>query len=116
MALFADRVCYAVTIATFLEMKEQVYGKQAKKAIDEWLNTRTGLGIQSDYVFTGFGGRGSRQPSAKPINRVSAWEIVQRYAKALSLDHIKPHDFRRYVGTQQAKKDLRMAQKQLGAV
>lgn len=89
-------------------------GKQAKKAIDEWLNTRTGLGIQSEYVFTGFGGRGSRQPSAKPINRVSAWGIVQRYAKVLGFEHIKPHDFRRYVGTQQAKKDLRMAQKQLG--
>jgi len=45
---------------------------------------------------------------------VSAWEIVQRYANACDLAHIKPHDFRRYVGTQLAKKDIRLAQKQLG--
>ena len=89
-------------------------GKQAKQAIDSWLAVRAGLGVQSDYIFTGFGGRGSRQPSAQAINRVSAWEIVQRYAKALDLSHIKPHDFRRYVGTQLAKKDIRLAQKQLG--
>ena len=89
-------------------------GKQAKAAIDQWLTVRSGLGVQSEFIFTGFGGRGSRQPSAQPINRVSAWEIVQRYAKALDLAHIKPHDFRRYVGTQLAKKDIRLAQKQLG--
>jgi integrase len=89
-------------------------GKQAKEAIDAWLTVRAGLGVVSEYIFTGFGGRGSRNPSAKPINRVSAWEIVQRYAKALDLAHIKPHDFRRFVGTQLAKKDIRLAQKQLG--
>ena len=88
--------------------------KQAKAAVDQWLAIRAGLGVVSEYVFTGFGGRGSRQPSAQPINRVSAWEIVQRYAKAVDLAHVKPHDFRRYVGTQLAKKDIRLAQKQLG--
>lgn len=88
--------------------------KQAKQAIDQWLLVRAGLGVQSEFIFTGFGGRGSRQPSAQPINRVSAWEIVQRYAKATDLAHVKPHDFRRYVGTQLAKKDIRLAQKQLG--
>jgi len=30
------------------------------------------------------------------------------------LSDIKPHDFRRYVGTELAKKDLRLAQNQLG--
>lgn len=90
-------------------------GKQAKQAIDQWLTARAGLGVNSEFVFTGFGGRGSRNPSAQPISRVSAWEIVQRYAKALDLTHIKPHDFRRYVGTQLAtKKGIRVAQKQLG--
>jgi len=89
-------------------------GKQAKEAIDTWLAVRAALGVVSEYIFTGFGGRGSRNPSGKAINRVSAWEIVQRYAKALDLAHIKPHDFRRYVGTQLAKKDIRLAQKQLG--
>jgi integrase len=89
-------------------------GKQAKAAIDAWLEVRAGLNVTSEYIFTGFGGRGSRNPSDKAINRVSAWEAVQRYAKALDLDHIKPHDFRRFVGTQLAKKDIRLAQKQLG--
>jgi len=45
---------------------------------------------------------------------VSAWEMVQRYARKVGLEHIKPHDFRRFVGTQLAKKDIRLAQKQLG--
>lgn len=89
-------------------------GKVAKVAIDEWLQVRSGLDVESDYIFTGFGGRGSRPPSDRPINRVSAWEIVRHYAKALDLAHIKPHDFHRFVGTQLAKKDIRLAQKQLG--
>lgn len=32
----------------------------------------------------------------------------------LGLSHIKPHDFRRFVGTQSARKDIRQAQKALG--
>lgn len=96
------------------EPEARPLGKDAKTAIDTWLSVRAGLGVQSDYVFTGFGGRGSRQPSTTPITRGSAWELVQRYAKALALDHIKPHDFRRFVGTQLAKRDIRLAQKQLG--
>lgn len=85
----------------------------AKQAIDRWLKWRDLAGVQSEYVFTGFTGRGDRSPSGKPISRVSAWEMVQRYAKRVKLEHIKPHDFRRYVGTQLAKKDIRLAQKQL---
>lgn len=87
---------------------------KAKGAIDRWLTIRGELGVESDYIFTGFGGRGSRGPSSQPISRMSAWSMIQRYAKALGLDQIKPHDFRRFVGTQLAKKDIRVAQKQLG--
>jgi integrase len=87
--------------------------KTAKAAIDAWLEWRNLAGVQSDFVFTSFTGRGDRDPSGKPISRVSAWEMVQRYAKRVGLEHIKPHDFRRYVGTQLAKKDIRLAQKQL---
>ena len=87
--------------------------KADKEAIDAWLQVRASLGVQSEFVFTGFGGRGSRQPAAKPINHGSAWTLVQRYAKVSELDHIKPYDFRRVVGTQLAK-DVRLAQKQLG--
>ncbi len=40
--------------------------------------------------------------------------MVQRYAAAVGLEHIKPHDFRRFVGTKLAKRDIRLAQNQLG--
>jgi integrase len=36
------------------------------------------------------------------------------YGEQAGIPHIKPHDFRRFVGTQLAKKDLRTAQKVLG--
>lgn len=89
-------------------------GPRAKEAIDRWLAyRRTHYGIDVDYVFTSFGGRGDRDPSDRPMRRVSAWETVKRYAKRLGLLHIKPHDFRRYVGTQLAARDIRLAQKQL---
>jgi integrase len=39
---------------------------------------------------------------------------VQRAARRLELAHVKPHDFRRFVGTELAKRDLRQAQKALG--
>ena len=69
--------------------------------------------IQSEFIFTSFGGRGGRCTS-KPISGVGAWLAVQKYAEQIGLSHIKPHDFRRFVGTQLAKKDIRQAQKALG--
>lgn len=88
-------------------------GEKAKVAIDRWLMWRKAAGVQSEYIFTSFTGRGDRQPSDRHINRISAWEMVQRYATMVNLSHVKPHDFRRYVGTELAKKDIRKAQKQL---
>lgn len=96
------------------DAKPRAMGKEAKQAIDDWLAVRIAMGVESPYIFTGFAGRGDRNPSDKPITRQSAWEMVQRYATAVGLEHIKPHDFRRYVGTQLAKKDIRLAQNQLG--
>lgn len=90
------------------------FSAKAKAAIDAWLQARAAVGIESPYIFTSFGGRGDRAPSDRPMNRVSAWEMVQRYARRVGLEHVKPHDFRRYVGTQLAKKDIRLAQVQLG--
>lgn len=40
--------------------------------------------------------------------------MVQRYAPKCGLAHTKPYDFRRYVGTQPAKRDIRLAQNQRG--
>ncbi len=42
------------------------------------------------------------------------WNIIKRYAAMCDLQHINPHDFRRFVGTQLAAQDIRKAQKALG--
>ncbi len=103
-------------------------GSKAKLAIDAWLKYRAEvLGVDCDYVFTGFRGRGDREPSEKPISRMSAWELVKRYTekvatayeregqpeRAARLRTVKPHDFRRYTATELLKAfGLRRAQQQ----
>ena len=96
------------------EPSKRPLGKEAHTLIKQWLAARSAAGVESAYIFTGFGGRGGREPRTTPIAPASAWEIVQRYAKACNLTHIKPHDFRRFVGTRLAKQDIRLAQKALG--
>jgi integrase/recombinase XerD len=93
-----------------VEDREAPLSREAHARIDHWLHIRP---ILSQYVFTSFAGRGHR-PLTKPISSAGAWKVVQHYAAQLGLDHIKPHDFRRFVGTQLAKKDIRVAQKALG--
>lgn len=100
-----------VTGKTDTEAREAPISVEAYQAIERWLSARP---VASGWIFTGFGGRGSRNPSATHIHPVSAWEIVKRYAKGLGLESIKPHDFRRFVGTTIAKSDPRQAQKILG--
>ena len=39
---------------------------------------------------------------------------MRKYANAAGLDDVKPHDFRRFVGTQLARTNIRNAQKALG--
>lgn len=87
-------------------------GAKAKAAIDDWVYYRKNvLKIDCDYIFTASGGHFI---ATKPISAVRVWQVVQKYAKVVGLDGIKPHDFRRYVGTQlAAKEDMRAAQKQL---
>jgi integrase len=103
-------------------------GAKAKKAIDAWLAYREGvLGVPSPYVFTGFRGRGDREPAASPITRTSAWELVKHYTGKVAagyaaagaadiaqrLGSVKPHDFRRYTATELLRRfGLRRAQQQ----
>lgn len=84
---------------------------EAHEAIQAWISARK---IETPWIFTGFTGRGSREPREGRIHSVSAWKIVKRYAKKCGLVSIKPHDFRRFVGTSLAKTDPRQAQKVLG--
>ncbi len=92
------------------EWRKAPLSKEAYDAIQEWLRRRT---IQSDYIFTGFGGKGNR-PKVEPMTEISIWRIVKFYADQCGLEYIRPHDFRRFVGTQLAKKSPRDAQKALG--
>lgn len=41
-------------------------------------------------------------------------KTFRQYTERAGLAHIKPHDFRRFVGTQLVREDIRKAQKALG--
>ena len=91
-------------------------GTKAKEAIDEWVTyRREKLGVDVDYIFTPTGDRfGGGRIVDKPLTVQRAWGIVKQYAAQAGVKHVKPHDFRRYVGTRLAKKDnLLTAQQQL---
>lgn len=83
---------------------------EAYSSIQAWLARRL---LESPYVFTSFAGKGHR-PTARPMHLSAAWRVVQRAAAAVGLQHVKPHDFRRFVGTELARRDIRLAQKALG--
>ncbi len=93
-----------------VEYREAPLSREAHAYIQDWLSARP---LSSAYVFTAFDGRGQRA-SARPMSAVAVWLVVKKYAEDAGLDDVKPHDFRRFVGTQLARKDIRMAQKALG--
>lgn len=95
---------------TDTEEREAHLSPEAKHLIDNWIQVRP---VLSGFVFTSFTTRAVK-PIALPISEVTVWNIVKRYAEACNLSHIKPHDLRRFVGTQLAAKDIRKAQKALG--
>lgn len=100
--------------------KGQVDGRDAALSVEAynrimaWVNARP---VVSQYLFTQIntGTAGNvQEPSAAPISEVAAWKLVVKYAKRAGLENVKPHDFRRFVGTKLAAKDIRQAQKVLG--
>lgn len=107
------RNCYQVSIMGKNDATPRLVAltAEAYKTIMAWIDTRP---IASQYVFTSAAGRGNRF-TAEPISEVSAWRIVQTYAAQVGLSHVKPHDFRRFVGTRLTEKlGVAVAQKQLG--
>ena len=92
------------------EYREAHLSREAYGHIRTWLDIRH---VDSDYIFTAFEGRGQRL-SARPLSAVEIWQIVRKYSLANGLADVKPHDFRRFVGTQLARTDIRKAQKALG--
>lgn len=93
-----------------VEYRDAPISREAHTLIMAWVDRR---GVHCGHIFTGFAGRG-RAPNTTPLSAVAIWQIVQHYAAAVGLDNVKPHDFRRFVGTQLAGKDIRKAQKALG--
>lgn len=93
-----------------VEYREAPLSREAHRLILAWLEARP---IASEYIFTSFDGRGQR-PATRPLTPEAIWKIVRKYAQAVGLDDVKPHDFRRFVGTQLAHNDIRRAQKALG--
>jgi integrase len=93
-----------------VEYREAPLSREAYTHLQRWLAERP---LQSDYLFTAFDGRGERA-TARPLSVVAIWRIVRKYTDSAGLTDVKPHDFRRFVGTQLARNNLRMAQKALG--
>jgi integrase/recombinase XerD len=93
-----------------IEDREAPLSREAHSLIQAWVSARP---VASSHIFTSFAGRGNRLTD-RPLTSSAIWQIVRRYATAAGLPEIKPHDFRRFVGTQLAKLDIRKAQKALG--
>jgi integrase/recombinase XerD len=93
-----------------VESREAPLSREAFRHIQTWLQARP---VDSEYIFTAFDGRGARL-SARPISPTATWSVVKKYAQEAGLDDVKPHDFRRFVGTQLARTNIRNAQKALG--
>lgn len=93
-----------------VEQREAPLSREAHEQIQRWLEARP---LPSEFIFTAFDGRGDRH-TARPLSAAAVWQIVRKYSQEAGLSDIKPHDFRRFVGTQLARKDIRQAQKALG--
>ena len=92
------------------EPREAPLSQEAHYYINAWLDRRP---VSSNFLFTSFAGRGDRLTD-QAMTAMSIWRLVKAYAALCGLEHIKPHDFRRFVGTQLAKTNPRNAQKALG--
>lgn len=97
---------------TDTEYRDAHLSIEAYQLINQWLEARP---IDSPYIFTSFAGRGNRLQET-PMSETGIWKVVQKYADKCNISHIKPHDFRRFVGTQIVAKtgNIRKAQKALG--
>jgi len=96
------------------EYRDVPLTREAYAAIQAWLTARP---IESPYIFTRFDGRGEdahARLSAEPLTRQGAWKIIKGYAVRIGLPDVKPHDLRRLVGTELAKKNPRVGQLVLG--
>jgi len=96
------------------EYRDVPLTREAYTAIQVWLTSRP---VDSPYIFTRFDGRGEEahtRLSAEPLTRQGAWKIIKGYTVKIGLPEAKPHDLRRLVGTELARKNPRVGQLVLG--
>lgn len=96
---------------TDIEPRDAHLSAEAHEHITTWLAARN---IPSRYIFTAFDGRGENRLTNRSMSETAVWKIVKKYAWERELSNVKPHDFRRFVGTQLAARDIRKAQLALG--
>jgi integrase/recombinase XerD len=93
--------------------REAPLSQEARTCVQTWLTQRACHGVPPTApLFTRFGA-GGRVPTALPLSTVSAWRAVRTYALQCGLPQLKPHDFRCFVGTELAKRNVRQAQRAL---
>ncbi len=92
------------------EYEDAPLSHEAYEAIQTWLDART---VVSAFIFTSFAGRGDTRLTHEPMTSVAVWQTITKYAQQVGLDNVKPHDLRRFVGTNLARQDIRKAQKAL---
>lgn len=96
------------------EYRDVPLTREAYTSIQAWLSARP---VDSPYIFTRFDGRGEEahnRLSPLPLTRQGAWKIIKGYTVKIGLPDAKPHDLRRLVGTELAKKNPRVGQLVLG--
>lgn len=100
-----------------MEPRSVPMSREAYEAIMDWIHIRP---VHSDYVFIAANRTKSNMAESilwqdEAMTRQTAWRVVRRYGKSIGMPNIKPHDLRRFVGTQLATKaGIRVAQKVLG--
>lgn len=94
-----------------VEYRDAHLSPRAYGAIQTWLEARS---VISPYIFTSFAGRGESRATHDHMTEVAVWQTITKYADMAGLENVKPHDLRRFVGTQLAKQDIRKAQRALG--
>lgn len=82
--------------------------REAYAAIMAWIDARP---VMSQFVLTACRGRGGRW-TAEALSHVSVWRLVKDYATLAGIEHVKPHDLRRFVLSEVARRHgIHVAQK-----
>lgn len=102
------RASFFVRGKTDSKRREAASSRVAMGYVLNWLYAR---GIESEWVFTSFAGR-SMTMQDKPMTRQAAHNLIEK--RSQSITKLSAHDFRRYVATRLAQRNITQAQQALG--